>query len=332
MQDLPLTPPSFFWSKAASTTDKMVHEWIYQMKEQDEIKMKAFWDVVLFGVPLSRSSISPSGASEFPEAFRRSWKGFSTYNIDHEIDLSELSVADLGDVSMHFTDINKSHQNIKEISQWAKQTFPRSFPVAIGGDHSITAMLVAGIKNCEPEQKIGLIQFDTHLDLRDLKPHGPTNGTPIRNLIESKIVEGDHIYNIGVHGFYNNHSLIQFAKENGVHYIPLREMRKQGVQQTVTRVLNELSAKVDSIYLTVDMDVLDISIAPGVAASTPGGMHSNELFEAVYSIGMGQKVKAMDIVCIDPTKDSLALPTVKAGTHVFLSFLSGLVKRRQKMK
>ena len=48
-------------------------------------------DFVVVGVPLSRSSISASGASEFPEAFRRSWRSFTTYNLDEDIDLSEMA-------------------------------------------------------------------------------------------------------------------------------------------------------------------------------------------------------------------------------------------------
>jgi len=328
MQSFPLNPPPFYWKRSRSGPDLRVHEWIQQIEASNNFLSDQKWDVVMVGVPLSRTSISPSAASEFPEAFRRSWKSFSTYNIDYDLDLQSLSVADLGDVSIHVTDNQKSHQNIRVISKWMWSSFAGSFPVAIGGDHSITAMLVAGIKECEPSTKIGILQFDTHLDLRDLLDHGPTNGTPIRNLIQSGIVTGDHVYNIGVHGYFNAPSLIQYAKNQGVHYITLREARKCGIQRTVERALNELCDKVDFIYLTVDMDVLDIGVAPGAPASTPGGMGTHELFEAVYIAGQCPKVRAMDIVCLDPLRDANSQPTVKAGTHVFLSYLSGLFQRK----
>ncbi len=81
-----INSPGFFWPQAELGTDVKVNEWIRQIQREEELK-KEKWDVVLFGVPLSRSSISPSGASEFPESFRRSWKGFSTYNLDFESDL-----------------------------------------------------------------------------------------------------------------------------------------------------------------------------------------------------------------------------------------------------
>jgi formiminoglutamase len=89
-----------------------------------------------------------------------------------------------------------------------------------------------------------------------------------------------------------------------------------------------LSQKVDTIYLTVDMDVLDISMGPGAPAATPGGMRTDELFEAVLLAGACPQVKAMDLVCLDPYRD-VGQTTVKAGVHVMLSFLTGLVQRKR---
>jgi formiminoglutamase len=321
-----LTPSGFFWPRTELGTDVKVHEWIRQLQSEEEFNKKN-WDAVIFGVPLSRSSISASGASEFPEAFRRSWKGFSTYNLDFEKDLQQLKVADLGDVKMHFTDIPQCHSNIKQTIKDVRKQFPNSFPIAIGGDHSITAMLVSGLNELEPDKEIGILQFDTHLDLRSLDDHGPTNGTPIRNLIQNGVIKGENVYNIGLHGFFNGQSLIQYAREHKVNCITLKEARKRGITETVKEALSQLEKKVDTIYVTIDMDVLDIGFAPGVPASTPGGMRTDELFDAVYSAGLSPKTAAMDIVCLDPTRDHQAQPTVKAGTYTFLTFLTALMNR-----
>ncbi|MDP4112719.1 MAG: agmatinase family protein, partial [Bacillota bacterium] len=284
-------------------------------------------DFVVVGIPLSRSSISASGASEFPDFFRRAWKGFSTYNLDEDIDLSDRTALDVGDVPMHVTDIKKCHDNIIEASAALHNHFQTSVICAIGGDHSITAMMVKGLHQARPNEKIGILQFDTHFDLRDLTDNGPSNGTPMRNLIESGVVRGNDMYNIGLHGFFNTKDLKKYADEQAVNYITLRNARKKGIKETVLQSLEELAAKVDTIYLTVDMDVLDIAYAPGVPASTPGGMSTAELLEGVLAAGRHPKVNAMDIVCLDPLRDSHVQPTVKLGTHVFLTFLTGVMLR-----
>jgi formiminoglutamase len=196
----------------------------------------------------------------------------------------------------------------------------------IGGDHSVTAMLMKGWKQVHPEERLGLLQFDTHFDLRSVQALGPANGTPVRQLIESETVQGEDVWNIGLHGYFNAKSLKEYADRHGVHYVTLKKARSRGIKETVQHALQQLSKKVDTIYVTVDMDVLDIVYAPGAPASTPGGMRTDELFEIVLEAGKHPAVKAMDIVCLDPTKD-VSQATLKAGVHVMLSFLTGVALR-----
>ncbi|MBO8163472.1 MAG: agmatinase family protein [Brevibacillus sp.] len=324
-----LKPPSFAWDRSAAAAEPKVHEWIETLDPacSGEVDWSRY-DAAILGVPLSRSSISASAASENPDAMRRAWKYFTTYNLDHDEDLSELSVVDLGDVRQHVTSIETCHQNIREAMVSMRTHHPEVLPLVLGGDHSITAMLVKGYKDVHSDERVGILQFDTHFDLRDLRDNGPSNGTPIRNLIESGTVHGEDVFNIGLHGFFNARSLKAYADQTGVNYITLRQARKRGIEETVQAALEALSGKVDSIYLTVDMDVLDIAYAPGVPASTPGGMHSDELFEAVYLAGLHPKVKAADIVCLDPFKDR-SEATVKTAVHVMLSFLTGFAQRKK---
>jgi formiminoglutamase len=321
-----LNPPSFTWVRPDEGAEvAKVHEWIQPLTAASDPEKSKDADFVVVGVPLSRSSISASGASEFPEAFRRSWRSFTTYNLDEDIDLSEMTAVDVGDVPMHVTDIRQCHDNIIEASAALQQHFGSSKVCAIGGDHSITAMMVKGMHQARPNEKIGILQFDTHFDLRDMTDNGPSNGTPMRNLIESGVVDGRNMYNIGLHGFFNTKDLKKYADEKGVNYYTLRETRKMGIEETVVACLEALAAKVDTIYLTVDMDVLDIAYAPGVPASTPGGMTTAELLDGVLTAAKHPKVKAMDIVCLDPLKDTHVQATVKLGALVFLTFLTGVM-------
>ncbi|TMW70764.1 formimidoylglutamase [Alteribacter natronophilus] len=318
--------PPFIWGQLKGHPEK-VHEWIRPVTPGSE-GFQGEADALVYGIPLSRSSISPSAASAFPEACRRSWKGFSTYNLDEDVDLSKLTVYDLGDTEQHVTDISRCHENIVRAVSDIRKKHPDPVLMAIGGDHSVTAKTIRGLKEAEPDAKIGLLQLDTHFDLRDPAELGPANGTPVRQLIEQELVEGKHVYNIGLHGFFNSRSLKEYADAHQVQYITLKKARKMGVGKMVEHALWELSQEVDHIYFTCDMDVLDMAYAPGVPATTPGGMRTDELFEAALVCGGHEKVSAMDIVCLDPEKDVAGM-TVKAGTHVMLSFLTGVAVREK---
>ncbi|WP_462409804.1 agmatinase family protein [Neobacillus sp. Marseille-QA0830] len=329
MKSIVLNPPGFIWVRPdKGKRISKVHEWIQPLtNESSDVSLAEKADVLVVGVPLSRSSISASGASEFPDHFRRSWKSFSTYHLEEDTDLAEITAVDAGDVPMHVTDISRCHDNIVEASSMLHGRFPKAKICGIGGDHSITAMMVKGWKRAKPGVKIGILQFDTHFDLRDLTDNGPSNGTPMRNLIESGTVKATNIYNIGLHGFFNTRDLKEYADKTGVHYVTLKQARKLGIETAVGICLEQLAAKVDTIYLTVDMDVLDIAYAPGVPASTPGGMTAAELLEGVLAAGRHPKVNTMDIVCLDPLKDTQVQTTVKLGTHVFLNYLTGTLLR-----
>ncbi|GGF26637.1 formimidoylglutamase [Halobacillus andaensis] len=330
MTDYPypmLDRPDMIWSKQTNKkSDLKVHEWIETLG--DKVPDWSGYDVTLLGVPLSKSSISTSAACENPEVMRRAWKSFETYNLDEDLDLSVLKVLDLGNVKQHTTDILQTHENIKEAMASLRTYHPHTLPIMMGGDHSITAMLIKGWKQIHPDERIGILQFDTHFDLRDLKELGPANGTPIRNLIESETIKGKHVHNIGLHGFFNSRALRDYADKHGVCYTTMKKARKQGMNSVVNEALKKLESEVDTIYVTVDMDVLDITQNPAAPAATPGGMYTHELFDAVQIAGEHPKVKAMDIVCLDPRKD-VGDMAVKSAVHVMLSFLTGYCRRSE---
>ncbi|MBD8038261.1 agmatinase family protein [Solibacillus sp. A46] len=310
-----LVSPATTWNRIEHE-DMKVKDWIepsYGVCSDD-------FDVVITGVPLSRSSISASAASEYPDYFRKSWNYFTTYSIDENVDFRALRVADLGDVKLHGTNILQCHENIEQAMTDVLKGCPNSFYVQIGGDHSITAPIVRAFAK-HSGKRIGIVQFDTHLDLRATDSDGPTNGTPIRQLLDAGVVRGEDIYNIGLHGFYNAPSLIRAADHYGVNRITLKDFRRQGAAMVIKDVMQQLAEKVDLVYVTVDMDVLDIAYAPGVPASTPGGMRTDELFDLLHEVGKYEIVRGMDFVCLDPHRDTSELQTVKAGAYAFLTMM-----------
>jgi formiminoglutamase len=306
-----LKKPQWQWQHEGEVTH--VHQWVKQQGNAD---------VLLFGAPLSRSSISASAASEYPEAFRRMWKSFATYNLDERVDLRQISVRDAGDIEMHTTDVVESHRRIEQ----TVKELAGELTCMIGGDHSTTACAVRGVKAAYPDERIGIIQLDTHLDVRDPEELGPANGTPIRQLIDGGMVDGEDVINIGLHGYFNAKPLVEYAWEKGIRMVTMREARKKGMAAMIQEAAEAL-ANVDRIYATIDMDVLDISEAPGVPASTPGGMKAEELFEALFEIGKQSKVKHIDFVCLDPSKDNRVSATVKTGVYAWLQFMTGVALR-----
>ena len=284
-------------------------------------------DVLLVGAPLSRTSISHSGASGTPQAMREMFSAVSTYNLDHELDLATvLSAADAGDALVHVTDSARSRAGIRNAVSAVLAASPASTLVVMGGDHSITAPCVEAFRE-HVSGPVGLVQLDSHMDLRNLDDGGPTNGTPIRQLLDSKTLDGRNIVQAGLQSFANARAYHEVAKEAGITQITATEIAASDARVIARRALAVASANTESVYVTLDMDVLDQAFAPGAPALVPGGLTSRQLLDMMLVLGSDPKVRALDIVEVDPTQDPRRA-TVRVAVYAMLTFLTGVALRR----
>ncbi|RIW36079.1 formimidoylglutamase [Bacillus salacetis] len=275
-------------------------------------------DIALIGAPLSKSSISHSGASFAPDVIRRCLGSYSTFSIEDERELSDNTFVDFGDILMHPTSIVESQNRIYESLSQVLTENAAPFTIVLGGDHSISTSSIEAF--AEHKGRVGVIQFDAHHDLRNVEDGGPTNGTPFRRLLERGILKGEDLVQIGIRNYSNAGAYYQYAMKNDVGVYTMKEVRERNIGDIMKEALEMLESKVDTIYLSVDMDVLDQAFAPGCPAIGPGGMDSATLMEAV-SIGCQHpKTAAMDIVEIDPTLDIRDM-TSRIAAHLLLNCL-----------
>jgi formiminoglutamase len=277
----------------------------------------------LVGVPLSKSSISHSGAAFAPSVIRQILSSYSTYSIEEDLDLTNVIVTDYGDIVMHPTDIIESQKRIAETVEQVVAMNPHTLFIVLGGDHSISFPVVSGFQ--KQWGKIGIIQFDAHHDLRNLEDGGPTNGTPFRSLLESGVIEGRHLIQIGLRDFANSKVYTEYGRQHGVTMYTMDDVHRCTIETIIKESMATLEKEVDVVYVSVDMDVLDQAFAPGCPAIGPGGMDSYSLLKAVALLAEYDIVQAMDIVEIDPTIDFRNM-TSRTAAWVILQFLKGKKK------
>jgi formiminoglutamase len=99
-----------------------------------------------------------------------------------------------------------------------------------------------------------------------------------------------------------------------------------GIEKAVEQALDHLDPEVETIYVDLDLDVLDRVYAPATPGSRPGGLTPAELRSAARLCGAHSKVRVLDLVEIDPTKDIADVTVFTAGLCL-LSFASGLLGR-----
>ena len=284
-------------------------------------------DVGIINVPFSKTSILPNNANAAPNALRDAWAIFTTFNPDFDVDIGSMKVRDIGDVDTPILDLLQGLRDIEESLQSLMSQPEGFFPLIIGGDHAITAPSVRAYCGAHPDQQVRLIHFDAHNDAR-VMDHGPTNGTPIRGILESGVrVRGSNLVQVGIHGFMNASYYKRWVEGQGGTIYTARAIRKAGIEAVIRDTLAIAGNETDAIYVTVDIDVLELGYAPGTAAATPDGMDPVDLLEALFILGQDARVAAIDFVELDPTRDVAEITTRTFGSAI-LTFLAGLFLRR----
>ncbi|HYA00493.1 MAG TPA: arginase family protein [Candidatus Binatia bacterium] len=281
--------------------------------------------LAVLGAPISRASISPSEAWSTPLALRRVLRRLPTWDGTHDLDLLELSAADLGDVEGDLRDASAdpAHQRIAaavaDAYQWAYVL------AVIGGDNSLTKPAVEGCQAAHPELSWGLLTLDAHHDCRPVTA-GSTNGTPVRELIEGGL-PGGHVAQIGIHPWANAAEDAAWARDQGVDIHPLAEVRCSGIRAAVEGALSRLREHgVTAVWADLDLDVLDAAHAPACLNSMPGGLEPTDLIEAAHLLGREPMVLGMDLTEVDASAD-IADRTVRLMATALLSFASGVALR-----
>ena len=276
--------------------------------------------LVVVGVPSSRSSLTDSRADLAPLELRERLSRFSTYHGELGVDFGSVAVRDVGNWPVSELDPKAL---IEEVAGLAARLPAAELTVFLGGDNAITRPLVASLAGDLSD--VGLITFDAHHDVRDLGS-GPSNGNPIRGLIEEHGLAGHHIVQIGIHSFANSAVYRDYCERAGVASVTADQVERIGMRAAVDVALNQLSATCDVIYVDVDIDVVDRAFVPACPGARPGGLTVRQLASGVARCAAHPAVTAMDFVEVDPLAD-LDHQTLDVMAHLFLTAAAGYASR-----
>jgi formiminoglutamase len=276
-------------------------------------------DLVVVGVPSSQASLFPSRADLAPLEVRHRLDRFSTFHGETGVDLSEVAVTDLGNWPVSEVPMADL---VDEVASLARD-LPRSeLTVFLGGDNAITRPLVSAL--ADDLSDVGLLTFDAHHDVRTLD-NGPTNGTPVRGLIEENGLPGSNVVQIGIHSFANSDAYRGYCDEAGIGVVTVEQVERAGMAAVVDEALQRLD-HCSVIHVDVDIDVLDRAFAPACPGARPGGLTVRQLAEGVRRCAAHPSVRAMDFVEVDPTVD-IAHQTIDVMAHLLLTAAAGFASR-----
>jgi formiminoglutamase len=277
-------------------------------------------DVLVVGVPSSKASLSPSRADLTPLEVRDRLHRFSTYHGESGIDFSEVRVRDVGNWPVSELD---PVALIADLTSLARDLPEASLKLYLGGDNAITRPLVAAESG--DLSRVGLITFDAHHDVRTLE-NGPSNGSPVRGLIEEHGLDGGNVVQIGIHSFANSKTYRSYCDEIGITTVTVDQVERIGMNAVVDLALSQLSSTCETIYADVDIDVLDPAFAPACPGARPGGLNVRQLSDGVSRCAANPLVGAFDFVEVDASRDVQGR-TLDVMAHLLLTAVAGYATR-----
>lgn len=280
-------------------------------------------DLVVAGVPFDGAVIGRKGARLGPTAIREAMRFLATYDPVRGVDLAGLRIHDAGDVVVA-PGVLESHAKAREA---CRGLFAARKPVVLlGGDNSLSTPHLQALKDALGGT-VGLVVLDAHYDLRPVPPDGiPTSGTPYRRLIEDGTLDPGRLVEVGIRPYANTKSLADYAALKGVTVVPATQVRERGVAKVAAEALKVASKGVDHLFLSLDIDGLDQSVASGCSAPGAGGLSFEEAAHLVHAIGSHPACRGMDLVEVAPELDPTG-NTARTAAQLVAAFAGAIAGR-----
>jgi agmatinase len=222
--------------------------------------------IVFFGIPFEGTVNLRRGAAEGPRDLRIASDSIETYSPSLGRDLENLAIADVGDCRLGTG--SPREQLDRARSEVASFWRPAYLPVMLGGDHTATVPVIEVLAPAIPDLRI--LQLDAHPDLREEFLGERFNyASALARIMD--VVAPERVYQVGMRT-----GAREEYERKAPHLYPAHAVHPVEAVRTLVPELSRYP-----LYVTIDIDVLDPSEAPGTGAPEPCGLRTAELIEII---------------------------------------------------
>ncbi|WP_307893139.1 arginase [Bacillus swezeyi] len=188
-----------------------------------------------------------------------------------------------------------------------------SFPLVLGGDHSIAIGTLAGL--AKHYQNLGVIWYDAHSDLntKETSPSGNIHGMPLAISLgighegltglygKDAKIKPENIVIIGARSLDDGEK--KLIREKGIKVYTMHEIDRLGMTRVMEETIDYLRERTDGVHLSLDLDALDPNDAPGVGTPVAGGISYRESHLAMEMLEEYNFITSAEFVEVNPILD-----------------------------
>jgi len=245
---------------------------------------------VIVQVPYEGTVTYKKGTSEGPKSIIEASKEVEWY--DDELDYIPC---DMGISTLKPVNVKGSPEEVinNVYNETKKSLDDNKFMITLGGEHSITSGVVKAFKEKYPN--LSVLQLDAHSDLRE-----SYEGTKYNHACVMKRIfdMGIKFAQVGIRSISEDEA--PFIKQNNLKIFFARDIYNNN--KWTKEVIDSLT---DNVYITIDLDVFDPGMIPGVGTPEPGGLEWYKVIDLLKDVFKNKNVVGCDVMELCPIKDAI---------------------------
>ena len=247
--------------------------------------------VVILPVPLDRTTSYIPGTRGGPHEILVASSHMELWDEETGTDVHRVGIFTLPEMEFPFATMEEVMREIRRVA--GELVVRGKFPVVLGGEHSITAPIVAAVAATHPG--LSVLQIDAHADLRD-----SFMGTPHNHACAMRrVLEYARCTQIGIRSLSTEEAAVAPTLPTRIFY----DFNMRQHENWIERVVDSLS---ETVYITIDCDAFDPAIMPAVGTPEPGGLSWHEMLALLRRVIDSRRVVGCDIVELCPMPGNVA--------------------------
>ncbi len=307
------------YSKCCRVESGGIEKVKYRHEQKGDVHMGDQKRVTIVGVPMDLGQ-TRRGVDMGPSAIRCA-------GVKEKLESLSFDVEDLGDIPVEQRDDEKglyTSEKLKNLTEnaGANQLLAEkvdsivqsgSFPLILGGDHSIAIGTLAGV--AKHYENLGVIWYDAHGDLNteETSPSGNIHGMPLAVSLGlghadltniggySPKLKPENVVLIGARSLDEGER--QLIREKGMKVYTMHEIDRLGMTRVMEEAILYLKERTDGVHLSLDLDGLDPAECPGVGTPVAGGISYRESHLAMELLEEAGILTSAEFVEVNPVLD-----------------------------
>ena len=283
---------------------------------------------VIFGIPWDYlTSIDLPNSSIAPEKIRNVTNdiGWTTELGAH---ITKFKVVDVGDVSIEKANIETNIRTIKKFVNDFYKKNQNIIPIMIGGDHFCSYPVIKAIgDNFEKKNEFGILIFDSHLDFYQEWDKGVySHATVSHRIYDFEYINNKNLLVVGTRDI--DIPELELAESENIEYISAYHLI-EGLENYIEKIIGFFKkSSIKYLYVSIDIDALDPSIAPGTGFAIPGGFSYRELWKILKEISEKFEIIGFDLVEVAPNLDLDNKMTCNLAAKVIIELISFISNKK----